>query len=154
MGIRISEKHGVNPSVEKCFWCGESMGVILFGALKGDVEAPREVVTGYDPCDKCKKIIAQGCWCIEVHDHPTDRGRNPIQKQGNQELYPTGRFSVLKHEAAARIFGNSGITEESEAVFVDEDVFNWLQKPFEKKKKKLSKKPSTWPKKRKENENV
>ena len=154
MGIRLSEKHGVNPSVEKCFWCGESIGVVLFGKLKGDAEAPREVVTGYDPCDKCKEIISKGCWCVEVDSSPTVRGRRPIQKQGDQELYPTGRFHVLKHEAAARIFGSNGITEETEIIFIDKGVFNWIQEQYDNvmpKKRKLSKKPTTW-KVKKENE--
>ena len=129
------------------------MGVVLFGKLKGDAEAPREVVTGYDPCDKCKKNISQGCWCIEVHDHPTNRGRVPMQKQGDKELYPTGRFHVLKHEAAARIFESNGITEETQVILIDKGLFDWIQKQhkqYMRPKRKLAKKPSTWPIKKEE----
>ena len=159
MGIRISKKHGVNPSVEKCFWCGESMGVVLFGALKGDAEAPREVVVSYEPCEKCKEIFAQGCQCIEVNDSPTDRGRIPIQKKGDQELYPTGRYHVLKHEVAARIFGDNGVTEETEVLFIDNGVFDWIQKQYALamkpvKRRRLGKKPTTWPVTRKDDNSV
>lgn len=146
-GIRISEKHGVNPSMDMCFWCGETKAIVLFGRLKNDAEAPREVVTNYEPCDKCKEIIKKGCWCVEVDTSPTDRGRAPIQEQGDKKLYPTGRFHVLKKEAAARIFGENGVTEESKMVFIDKGVFEWIHQQYEAatpKKRKLAKKPSAW----------
>jgi len=45
MSVRVSKKHGLNPSMEVCFWCGEHTGsVIMFGRVKGDEEAPREAV--------------------------------------------------------------------------------------------------------------
>lgn len=55
-GIRISEKHGVNPSLECCLLCGKEMGIVLFGRLKGDAEAPKQVCTG-NICDDCKKKL-------------------------------------------------------------------------------------------------
>ena len=52
-GIRLSEKHGVNPSVMLCFLCGESYGVALLGKHKDehshDAEAPREGVYEMEP---------------------------------------------------------------------------------------------------------
>ena len=57
MGIRLSDKHGVNPTMGVCMWCGEPTGEIaLLGKLKGDVEAPRYSTLSYEPCDKCKEI--------------------------------------------------------------------------------------------------
>lgn len=71
-GIRLSEEHGVNPSVQKCFWCGKDMGVVLFGKTPKkrfekmfggacDVEgadddacAPHTVVVGLEPCTDCE----------------------------------------------------------------------------------------------------
>lgn len=55
-GIRLSEKHGVNPSIIKCPLCNGDVGIALMGKLKGDVEAPRECLTG-DICDNCKKRL-------------------------------------------------------------------------------------------------
>lgn len=55
-GIRISEKHGVNPSIECCLLCSKEMGIVLFGKLKGDAEAPKKVCTG-SVCDDCKKSL-------------------------------------------------------------------------------------------------
>lgn len=36
MGLTLSKKYGVNPSVETCTICGKEMSVVLFGtSLKG-----------------------------------------------------------------------------------------------------------------------
>jgi hypothetical protein len=57
--IRLSEKHGVNPSLSICIYCGESDSVILFGAMRGDAEAPRQCIMSYEPCDKCKQVMKE-----------------------------------------------------------------------------------------------
>lgn len=41
--IRVSEKHGVNPSITICPICGKETGIVLLGKLKGDEEAPRKL---------------------------------------------------------------------------------------------------------------
>ena len=57
--IRVSEKYGVNPSMDTCFYCGEVTGVALMGKISTkdnhDVEAPRYVCSSVTPCDKCKE---------------------------------------------------------------------------------------------------
>ena len=50
--IILSKNHGVNPSIEVCTVCGEDLRIILFGKLKDDVEAPKQVCLGR-LCDKC-----------------------------------------------------------------------------------------------------
>lgn len=66
-GIVVSEKHGVNPSIAHCECCGKEIGIIMFGKLKGDVEAPRDVYHGL--CDDCQGVIDQGgVMIIEVRD--------------------------------------------------------------------------------------
>lgn len=57
-GIKLSEKHGLNPSIECCLLCGKEMGIVLFGKLKGDAEAPKKVCTG-SICDDCKKNLEE-----------------------------------------------------------------------------------------------
>lgn len=84
-GIPISEKHGVNPCIPICFWCGkEKNEIALLGKLKGDVEAPMHAVINYEPCDDCKAIMDQGVTFAESEDGKT----------------PTGRFFILKKESA------------------------------------------------------
>lgn len=93
MSIRLSPKHGVNPSVLHCPICGKDTGVALLGRLKGDVEAPRNMADK-TPCPDCLKVLkAGGHFIIETRDGET--GNNP---------YRTGRLVAINHEAAERLF--------------------------------------------------
>lgn len=96
-GLRLSPKHGVNPSMGICFWCGESSGeILLLGLMKGkemtDREAPREMVANYDPCESCKAKQAQGIWIAEA-------------KGFDEDPKPTGRWWVMSEEGFERMFG-------------------------------------------------
>ena len=96
-GITLSPKHGVNPTIPVCFFCGEDKNEIaLLGRIGGkeDLEAPRKVVLDFEPCDKCKEKFAQGVLLIEVTQTPTYIGM-PIA----ENAYPTGRYVVVKPEA-------------------------------------------------------
>ena len=88
----LSEKHGVNASVMKCFYCGKDMGVALLGRLKDDVEAPRECVLNYEPCDDCKKYMEEGIIVIGVKDGSNED--NP---------YRTGEFLVITEDGIGNI---------------------------------------------------
>lgn len=78
--IKISPKHGVNPSVLHCECCGKNYGVALLGKLKKDAEAPRNIYQGL--CNDCQGVIDQGgAMLIEVKDG--ESGNNP---------YRTGRL--------------------------------------------------------------
>ena len=80
-GLRLSPKHGVNPSITHCECCWKEIGIAMFGRLEGDAEAPRDVAMGL--CDDCQKVIdAKGLIIIEVKDGET--GKNP---------YRTGRYA-------------------------------------------------------------
>ncbi len=93
MSIRLSEKHGVNPAVPRCYFCGDHKNeIVLFGKLKGDVEAPSNPVMDMEPCDTCKGYMEQGIIVISVRDGET--GDNP---------YRTGGWAVLKEEALDRM---------------------------------------------------
>lgn len=102
--IKISEKHGVNPSVTVCFWCGGDVGVALLGRLRGDVEAPRKIVLDYEPCDKCKEQMGRGISLFECTHTPTIEGQ-PEWGQGGG--YPTGRMVCVTEDAAQRWFADS-----------------------------------------------
>lgn len=54
--IPLSEKYGLNPSIEKCVLCNKDIGLILFGMLDGDIEAPKTCCLGH-LCDECKKNL-------------------------------------------------------------------------------------------------
>lgn len=93
--IKLSEKHGVNPSMDICFYCGEVTGIALMGKLPGDKEAPRHCCTSVEPCDKCKEKYKDYVLIVEMpnEEKPT----------------PTGRWFALKKEALQPEFRNSPV---------------------------------------------
>ena len=96
-GVKLSPKHGLNPCISTCFFCGESKNEIaLLGRIGGkeDLQAPMKAVLDYEPCDECKKKFAEGVLLVEVMEVPT-RLNMPIA----ENAYPTGRFVVIKPEA-------------------------------------------------------
>lgn len=97
--IRISEKHGVNPSLTVCFWCGEHTGIALLGKLPGDKEAPKEIIADYEPCDKCKEQWNKGIPIIEVSASPKNEAQMPISNNNGIAYYPTGCVAVIKEQA-------------------------------------------------------
>lgn len=98
--MRISEKHGLNPTIPVCFWCGKDKGeIVLLGRLPEDKEAPRSCIVDYEPCDVCKAHMVQGIAFIEVGNSPVAEGFPEIEPG----YYPTGRFVVVKPEAVERI---------------------------------------------------
>jgi hypothetical protein len=69
--IILSKKHGVNPSLICCPICNAHTSIALFGQLKDDQEAPREI-KGTDLCDKCKSTHIT---IIEVNNDKVETGR-------------------------------------------------------------------------------
>ena len=108
--ILLSPRHGVNPTIPVCFWCGrEKNEVALMGYLKGrggeDIAAPMHMVIDYEPCDECRQNMAQGFTLIEATSKPNAASNVEIQRG----VYPTGRYAVLRREAAERIFSNLNV---------------------------------------------
>ena len=66
--IRLSEKHGVNPSLLQCPLCQKDTGVALYGKLQGDTEAPRKSLDR-DPCAECQVHMKQGIILVEAIPH-------------------------------------------------------------------------------------
>lgn len=107
-GITLSEKHGVNPSITHCECCGKETGIALFGRLKGDQEAPRDVYAGL--CEDCEKVIKQGgVLVIEVRDG--EKGPDP---------YRTGRIVGCTKDFKERF------EIESNIVYMEESMFSQL----------------------------
>ena len=95
--IRLSPKHGLNPAIPRCFFCGERKNeVLLPGLLKGDVEAPRDAVWDREPCDRCQQYMKDGIILISVRDGESDTN-----------LYRTGGWCVLREAAVRKLFERS-----------------------------------------------
>lgn len=127
MDILLSPKHGLNPTIPICFWCGEEKNEIaLMGrigdARKGeDFEAPMHAVLDYEPCNKCREKMSLGFTMIEATHVP-----NPTTKvQMQPGVYPTGRYAVIKKEAAMRLFTPQTDLSKGKA-FVDSALFDLI----------------------------
>lgn len=108
--ISISKEFGLNPTVETCFICGESIGVALLGTAYKDKD-------GKHACDGCSKIIADGgIFFIEVRDGET--GDNP---------YRTGRVIAIKEDAVKRV-----LKQYDKVNYVEQTAFNKLFPKYEK----------------------
>lgn len=108
MNVTLSPKHGVNPSMIKCVVCGKEAGILLNGKLKGDVEAPKYVITG-DFCDECKAKIDEGyAFIIEC------RSAKGLEDR-------TGKYVVIKKEALQGDIAdvNLMLKDKFEEVFTD-----------------------------------
>jgi len=117
-GIRLSEKHGVNPAIPKCFYClGDKNELLLCGRLPKDQEAPRNMVWDMEPCDQCKAYMAQGIIVISVKDgegekteadralHVRSQEFTPARQMRPfvPNPYRTGGWWVMREEGLARI---------------------------------------------------
>ena len=117
MSVRISEKFGVNPSVDTCFICGKETDVVLFGTSYKDKngktgEAPSRVCTG-QLCDNCKKVIDEGnIFFIGVKDG--ERGENP---------YRIGKIGALKEEVVQRMFPDFPYKKIN---YIEESAYNQI----------------------------
>lgn len=135
-GIEISPKHGLNPTIPVCFWCGkEKNEIALLGRIRekttnrfganvtkrdSDIEAPRRMVIDYEPCDECKKMWDSGVAVIEVQETPI----NPNQPEIQKGLYPTSRYVVMTVEGADRVFPQHVPWSKGRKVLVDREVFS------------------------------
>ena len=121
MNIRLSPKHGVNPSINVCFYCGEDKNeLILPGMMKGDAEAPHRAVWNKEPCDKCKGYMEQGVILIEVDESKTTNMNNP---------WRTGRLSVVTENFIRRIFQPPELVEDvckRRMAFIPVDTYELL----------------------------
>ena len=116
--ILLSPKHGANPCIPICFFCREEKNeVALLGKLPGDIEAPKNVLLDYVPCDKCKEQFKLGVTLIEVTNKPMIENQPEIQ----QGLYPTGRFATIKEEAAKNCFPNTTVYK-GQIILIDLDL--------------------------------
>lgn len=126
--IRISPKHGLNPTIPVCFFCGKPKNeLVLMGKLKGDAEAPKNVCLDYEPCDACKAMFEGNILLMGVMTTPNG-DQPPIQ----DNLYPTGSYVVITREAAGRVFQDEAakaILEKGKA-FLEEPALQDLIKAF------------------------
>ena len=128
--IPLSPKHGLNPTIPVCAWCGEQKNEIaLMGKIgdrrKGeDLKAPMHCVLDYEPCDCCKEQWSQGVAVLEATMRRPTPYRPPIQKDGDKEIYPTMRLVVIKPEASEKLFG--GQFSAGQRILLEDEAFEQI----------------------------
>lgn len=124
--IRLSKKYGLNPTIPICFWCGKEKDEIALlghiGKRGEDIEAPTHMFLDYEPCGVCKLNMAKGVTVMECSNAMVFDEQPPFQ----DDIYPTGRWCVIRQEAADRIFGD--YLNGSNKVFVDPDVYKMFRR--------------------------
>lgn len=112
--IPLSKKHGANPTMLICFWCGKEKGIALMGKLKGDAPAPPGVICDYDPCPECEAIFNQGIQVIGVTTEPIMKDMPPIShKDDGTPLYPDTTYFVAREEYANQLYPDNPEAVES-----------------------------------------
>lgn len=124
-GIRLSEKHGVNPTIPHCFYCNQPKNeLILMGRLPGDAEAPRGTVFDKEPCDKCKEFMTQGIILISTKN----------EDEGKANPYRTGGWCVVKERAIEGIVQPQALVEQilkARVCFIPDAVWDMIGLPRE-----------------------
>jgi hypothetical protein len=139
MGLRVSPKHGLNPSIETCFLCGQPKGVALFGVVHPSTkeafkkagnpfsetgEAPREVCLDMEPCSKCQEHMSKGIIMISV--------REPRNKEEEKNPYRTGGWVVVKEEAVKRFITPLSVLKtilKKRVAFVPDEAWDMIGLP-------------------------
>lgn len=122
--IEVSPKHGLNPCLVQCFWCGnEANEIALFGRLPDDAKAPLQTVVSYDPCDKCLKQWNDTIILIEVSKIPSFPLQPAIHKNNNTNLYPTGNIVGITEKIAESI---GTYLKRGQTALINEDAFREL----------------------------
>jgi hypothetical protein len=121
--IRLHPKHGVNPTMGVCFWCGQDDGtVVLLGHNRGK-EAQRHTVVTYEPCDTCKDSFSKGFTVVEADTKPFTEGQPPMDAKGG--IFPSGRFVVLTEAGLNRLFNAETVEvmKQKKRAFMDVEAF-------------------------------
>lgn len=101
-GIRISEKHGVNPSITICPICGKEIGIALLGKLKGDKEAPMRMLS--DPCDDCVSKLGDDKIYILAIDDQGYGTKGIIIKRSALNIPVKGYIALMKENEFDKVF--------------------------------------------------
>lgn len=106
--IKLSPKHGVNPTIPICAWCGQQKSEIaMLGKFdREDSEAPRSCILDYVPCDKCAEQWSAGVAILEATTARPTPYRPPMKQDKGVDIYPTMRMVVINSESASHIFGS------------------------------------------------
>lgn len=107
--IKISPKHGLNPLIPKCFFCGkEKNEIAVLGKIdREDSEAPRSAIIDYVPCEACQKKFESGILLIEVSEEPVAKNQMEII----EGAYPTGKWVLVLENFIRQLIVDEDLAE-------------------------------------------
>ena len=126
--IPLSPKHGVNPGMGLCFYCGEPVEVILYGRQPQDAEAPRYNIVSLEPCAKCAELMKQGIFFLECRN-----GTQALLQQEQQEYEAKAYVWEQQHHGKkARPFipNPAHRTGRSWVLTEDSNLIQHIKEPF------------------------
>lgn len=106
MSLRLSKKHGLNPSLLVCPICGKDVGIALLGA-NGGKKAPYQMIS-MELCDYCKQKVKEGNIFILS------------AKQTSDGIKLTGAYMIIPNDYLNIPISSKGIC------FMEESEFNKL----------------------------
>lgn len=120
--LRLDPKHGVNPAIPRCFYCGDAKNELILAGFRGGSAAPQNAVWDKTPCDKCQGFMAQGVVLMSVRDGETSED-NP---------YRTGGFCVVTRESIRRIFTEDAVEKvlRAKCAFVEDSTWRHMGLPM------------------------
>lgn len=134
--IPVSPKHGLNPTVPVCLYCGKDKNEIaVCGKVnKQDDEMPMRCVIDALPCDECRKLWQAGV--VLIRASKTKKGRMvPVKApDGTSTLYLDGSTMLVTEEGAQRLFQSS--MKKGDPVYLDDKVFDSLYEQWKENKNK------------------
>ena len=133
--IKLSRKHGLNPTIPICFWCGQEKNEIaILGKVdtpdEKDVEAPMYSILDYTPCEKCQTNWDTCVICIAATETPNTENQLGIKvknEDGSDRIvYPTGEHIGITPEAARNGLGIKDAEAGGQPIIMDSRVFAQL----------------------------
>ena len=131
MNIYLHKEHGLNPTMDTCFYCGKAKDILLVGARvqkfkeAGLADSTGKMnmqigVTDMEPCNKCTEYMKQGIILISCRDDSDIK--NP---------YRTGGWIVIKKEAVKRMIDPELFEQirEKRFAFIPDTVWDMLGLP-------------------------
>ena len=137
-GIMLHKEHGLNPTMDTCFYCNKPKDILLIGSRVSKFkEAGLADETGrmnhqigvldMEPCSECAGYIKQGIILISCKDEDG----NENEKEIGNNPYRTGGWIVIKEEALGRMI-NKELFEDLKKkrfAFVPDAVWDMLKLP-------------------------
>lgn len=135
MAVRISPKHGANPTIPVCLYCGkEKDEIVICGRInRKDDQMPLNSVIDAIPCENCQELWKNGIVLIRACDTKHEN-MVPVTAQNNQKVWLDGSTILLREEAAQRMFDTHMV--KGDRAYLEDKVFDVLMKQWDEMQEK------------------